>query len=77
MNDNNANALDVKIATIGNPFFVQIAKNLGACPLKANPYRIRLEQNKNELPAENADVKIAALTILGRILIPARVMAMT
>jgi hypothetical protein len=41
------------------------------------PYKIRDEQNKNELPAENALVKMAALMMEGRVRIPARRIAMT
>jgi hypothetical protein len=41
------------------------------------PYKIRDEQNKNELPAEKALVKMAALMIEGRVRIPARRIAIT
>jgi hypothetical protein len=41
------------------------------------PYKIRDEQNKNELPAENALVKMAALIMEGKVWIPARRIAMT
>ena len=51
---------------MGRPFFVHLAKILGACPRSARPYRIRDEQKRKLLPAENALVKIPALTIEGR-----------
>jgi hypothetical protein len=41
------------------------------------PYKIRDEQNKNELPAENALVKMAALIMEGKVWMPARRIAMT
>jgi len=53
--------------TIGRPFFVQYEKMRGACPRIDRPYKIRDEQNKNELPAEKALVKMAALMIEGRV----------
>lgn len=56
---------------------MQYEKMRGACPRMDRPYKIRDEQNKNELPAENALVKIAALTMDGRVWIPARRIAMT
>ena len=64
-------------AMIGRPFSVQYEKTRGACPRMDRPYKIRDEQNKNELPAENALVKTAALMIEGRVWIPARRIAMT
>ena len=77
MNDRNAKQEVNRTATSGNPFFVQYENTFGACPLTDNPYRIRDAQNKNEFPAENADVKMAPLIICGRTLIPARVKAIT
>ena len=41
------------------------------------PYNMRDEQNKNELPAENALVKMAALMMEGSVCMPARRIAMT
>ena len=43
----------------------------------ASPYNIREEVYRKLFPAEKALVKIAALMMLGRTLIPARLMAMT
>ena len=77
MNDKNAKAPEVRTATIGRPAFVQYAKTFGACPRIDRPYRIRDEQNRKELDAENAEVKTAALMIDGSTLIPERVIAMT
>ena len=45
---------------------MHLAKILGACPRSARPYRIRDEQKRKLLPAENALVKMPALTIEGR-----------
>jgi hypothetical protein len=56
---------------------VQYEKIRGACPRIDRPYKIRDEQNKNELLAENALVKTAALMIDGKVWIPARRIAMT
>ena len=55
MNDKNAKAPEVRTATIGRPAFVQYAKTFGACPRIDRPYRIRDEQNRKELDAENAE----------------------
>jgi hypothetical protein len=41
------------------------------------PYKMRDEQNRYELPAENALVKMAALMMEGRVWMPARRIAMT
>jgi len=69
---------DVKqIAVYGRPFFVHIAKKEGACPLNANPYKIRDAANRKELPAEKAEVKTQALIMWGRTLTPALLKAMT
>lgn len=62
---------------IGRPFFVQYEKTRGACPRMDRPYKMRDEQNKNELPAENALVKMAALMTEGKAWMPARRIAMT
>ena len=56
---------------------MQYVKIRGACPRMARPYKMREEQNKNELPAENALVKIAALMMEGSVWMPARLIAMT
>ena len=56
---------------------MQYEKIRGACPRIDRPYKIRDEQNKKELLAENALVKITALIIDGRVWIPARRIAMT
>ena len=56
---------------------MQYEKMRGACPRIDRPYKTRDEQNKNEFPAENALVKIAALIIDGNVWIPARRIAMT
>lgn len=77
MKERKAKQPTVRTAIIGRPCFVQYAKIFGACPRMARPYKIRDEQNRNELPAEKALVKIAALIIDGRTFIPARVKAMT
>jgi len=77
MNDNNAKRQQVRTATIGRPFLVVYENSFGACPRIERPYRMREEQNRNEFPAENAEVKMAAFTIEGRALIPARCMAIT
>ena len=59
------------------PFFVQYVNTLGACPRIASPYRMRDAENRNEFPAENADVNTHALITDGSTLIPARVNAIT
>lgn len=64
-------------ATMGRPFLVHLAKMIGACFLSANPYKIRDEVNRYELPAEKAEVKTHALTREGKPLTPARIMAIT
>lgn len=53
----------VKTATIGRPALVHLAKMRGAWPRTARPYKIREAVYKNELPAENAEVKTQALII--------------
>lgn len=63
--------------TMGRPFFVQYVNIRGACPRMARPYKMREAQNTNELPAENALVKIAALMMEGNVWMPARLIAMT
>ena len=77
MNDKNANALAASTAKSGSPLLVQYANTFGACPRSASPYSTRDEQNRNELPAENADVNTPALMMCGSTLIPARVIAIT
>lgn len=77
MNAKKANALVKSTAARGRPFFVQYVKILGACPRRARPYNTREEEKRNELPAENAEVKMHALMMCGRTLMPERVMAMT
>lgn len=56
----------VATAAMGRPPFVQRAKILGARPLRPIPYRTRVAANMMLLAAENAAVKIPALTIDGR-----------
>lgn len=60
---NHGNALAASTAVNGRPFLVVYEKSLGACPLSANPYRIREAVNKKLLLALNADVKTPALII--------------
>ena len=77
MNDKNAKQLTKSTEMIGSPFFVQKVKIRGACPRSDRPYRIREAQKRNELLAEKAELKIAALMIEGSVLMPARLIAMT
>ena len=65
------------MAVIGRPFFVQYEKTRGACPRMERPYKMRDEQKRNELAAENALVKTTALMIEGSVWMPARLIAMT
>lgn len=66
MKENTVKAQVTPTAAKGKPAFVQYVKNVGAWPRRARPYKIREAQNKKLLPAEKADVKMAALTIDGR-----------
>lgn len=77
MNASHEKAPEARMAAIGRPCFVQYARNRGACPRNARPYRIRDELNRKELPAEKADVKMHALMMCGSTLMPARSIAMT
>ena len=56
---------------------MQYEKMRGACPRMERPYKMRDEQKRNELAAENALVKTTALMIEGRVWMPARRIAMT
>ena len=67
----------IKTHQMGKPFFVQVRRNPGAWPMHAKPYMIRDAAYKREFPAENAEVKMAALMMEGRTLIPAFLMAIT
>ncbi len=77
MNESSEKALAVSTASSCSPFFVQYVRNRGSCPRSASPYSTRDEQNRNELPAEKADVNTPALAMCGSTLMPARVIAMT
>lgn len=48
-------------ATYGTPFLLQRRKILGPWPSAASEYRVRDPAKTQELPEENADIKIAAL----------------
>lgn len=77
INANHAKQDVAKTAMIGNPLLVHLVKMIGACPRNARPYKIRDEQYRKELPAEKAEVKMAALMMEGRTVMPALVIAMT
>lgn len=77
MNASKRNTLQERTAARGSPAGVQRAQNLGACPRKASPYKMRELQKRKELPAENAEVKTMALMMEGNALMPERVIAMT
>ena len=77
MKAKNPNAPVIATATIGKPLLVQYAQILGAWPRNARPYSTREDEKRKELPAEKADVKMHALMMWGRTLIPERVIAMT
>lgn len=55
-----------RTARRGRPHFVQRANNLGACPRRASPYKIRDALNKEAFPAERALVNTQALMIWGK-----------
>src|SRR5690242_9812756 len=50
-----------RTAIHGTPFLFVLPKILGASPTKANPYSTREPENRNAFPADQADVKTAAL----------------
>lgn len=77
MNAKNPNAPVIPTATIGRPFLVQYAQIFGACPRRARPYSTREDENRKELPAEKAEVKMHALMMWGRTVMPERVIAIT
>lgn len=55
-----------RIARRGRPHFVHRANNLGACPRRASPYKIRDALNKEAFPAERALVITQPLMIWGK-----------
>jgi len=77
MNDNNASRVETPMAYTGVPCLLTYPKILGACPVLAKPYKARDEVYMSEDPADQADVKKAALTIEGKALIPEIRIAMT
>ncbi|KAH9826524.1 hypothetical protein Tdes44962_MAKER00488 [Teratosphaeria destructans] len=64
-------------ATQGRPSFRSLANICGAWPLCVRPYKARDDTKRSAHPADQALVSNAALTIDGRTLIPAFLMAIT
>lgn len=62
---------------MGRPLLIVLAKMRGAWPSHAMPYSVRDAAYKSELPAEKAAMRMTALMMLGRALMPARWMPMT
>jgi hypothetical protein len=58
-------------ATQGTPFLLQILKIFGAWPLQASEYNEREPAKIHEFPDDQADVRIAALTMWFKTWIPA------
>jgi hypothetical protein len=77
MNERAKNSVTMESETMGSPLEVVLARIRGAYPRRESPYSIRDAEYMSELPAEKAEVRIAALMILGRALMPARLKAMT
>lgn len=65
MNESKEKRQQNRTATNGRPFFVVYEKIFGAWDRMDKPYKMRDEQNRKELPAEKADVKMAALMTEG------------
>lgn len=64
-------------AQTGRPPLVQRRKIFGALPSSARAYRVRDEAYRSELPADQAEMRITALMIDGRALMPALLIAIT
>ena len=69
------NAVHRKRAGYGTPMRLTRAKIFGAWPWTARPYRVRVPMYKSEFAAERTKMRIAALMIWFRTLIPASVVA--
>ena len=50
-----------RTATYGTPFLLQRRKTAGACLVQASEYSIRDPANSQQLPDDQADVRMAAL----------------
>ena len=58
-----ARAAEKRTATYGTPCLLHRRNMLGACPVIASEYRLRLPAYRNELPALLAEVRMTALMI--------------
>jgi hypothetical protein len=67
----NKKRLETATAIYGAPNRFTLRKIEGACFSSASPYRTREARNTTAMPQLKADVRIAALTMDGRTVIPA------